>query len=280
VDDVGFLSALIDTINRDYHINLRRVYSTGMSNGGFMSYRLACELSHRIAAIASVTGSMTDSMRTNCHSVRPVPVLHFHGTTDPVVNYNGAGNILSVDASLQYWINNNNCPVSGSITPLPDVVTSDNSTVTKLYWGLCDNQTEVEHYKVTGGGHTWPGSDNNFFGLVGNLNEDINASEIIWEFFNRHSLPAGFTSVNEVSSANNLVNVFPNPVANTLTIEWNEAQVNSVQITDLSGRIVAKTDVGTFSGSLKFSVADFSPGIYLIQCFTSQGISVKKMAKE
>jgi len=96
---------MIDTINLQYHINLRRVYSCGMSNGGFMSYRLACEFSDRFAAIAPVAGCLTDSMEYYCHPSRPMPVLHFHGTTDPLVNYNGGlTGIKSVEETLQYWL--------------------------------------------------------------------------------------------------------------------------------------------------------------------------------
>lgn len=280
VDDVGFLSALIDTINRDYHINLNRVYSTGMSNGGFMSYRLACELSHRIAAIASVTGTMTDSMTHYCNPSRPVPVLHFHGTTDPVVSYTGGGGMTPVMDALDYWVNHNNCPASFSTTPMPNTVTTDNCTVSKLYWGMGDQQSEVIHYKVIGGGHTWPGSGNNFFGLVGNLNDDVNASEIIWEFFNRHSLQGGINSVNEAFSQANSISVFPNPVQNILNIEWNETEISSIQLTDVSGRIITETIPESSSALLQLSVNNLPSGIYLLHCTTDEGTQVMKVAKE
>lgn len=281
VDDVGFLSALIDTINRDYHINLNRVYSTGMSNGGFMSYRLACELSHRIAAIASVTGTMTDSMMFYCNPSRPVPVLHFHGTTDPVVSYTGGTNITPVMDALDYWVNHNNCGASYSTTPMPNTNTADNCTVSKLYWGPGDQQSEVIHYKVLGGGHTWPGSGNNFFGLVGNLNMDVNASEIIWEFFNRHSLQGLISSVNEAEGSRGLVKVFPNPANDVLNIEWKETRITSIELCDVSGKMILETTVEPSGTSVQLPVKDLAAGLYLVSCTTVDGKKmVMKVAKD
>ena len=89
VDDVGFTNALLDTLSAEYNINQDRIYSTGMSNGGFMSYRLACELSNRIAAIASVTGAMTINTPSTCSPEHPMPVMEIHGTADSTVPYNG-----------------------------------------------------------------------------------------------------------------------------------------------------------------------------------------------
>ncbi|HPI09028.1 MAG TPA: PHB depolymerase family esterase, partial [Saprospiraceae bacterium] len=85
VDDVGFISDLIDTLSAAYNIDPQRIYATGMSNGGFMSYSLACELNERIAAIASVTGSMAPIKLASCNPQRPVPVMEIHGTADGVV---------------------------------------------------------------------------------------------------------------------------------------------------------------------------------------------------
>ncbi|KAF0195712.1 MAG: hypothetical protein FD166_2885, partial [Bacteroidetes bacterium] len=99
-DDVGFLSALIDTLHQQYNIDYERVYATGLSNGGFMSYRLACELGNRIAAIAPVAGTMTDESLLACAPQRMMPVLHIHGTADLIVNYNGGFGIRSVEQVL------------------------------------------------------------------------------------------------------------------------------------------------------------------------------------
>jgi polyhydroxybutyrate depolymerase len=89
VDDVAFSSALIDSISAQYNIDQDRVYSTGMSNGGFMSFKLACELSDRIAGIASVTGSILPLTLSNCNALHSTPIMQIHGTTDGTVPYNG-----------------------------------------------------------------------------------------------------------------------------------------------------------------------------------------------
>ncbi len=173
VDDVGFISKLIDTMLAKYHIDDSRVYSTGMSMGGFMSYRLACDLSCRIVAIASVTGL---SAANPCQPDRPVPILQFHGTQDPTVPYGG------VSPTIQSWVQRNNCPGTPVVTNLPDINTTDNSTVTLSDYGPCDDNTEVILYTVNNGGHTWPGATVN----IGVTNQDIDASQLIWDFFNQY----------------------------------------------------------------------------------------------
>ncbi|MFN3940056.1 MAG: alpha/beta hydrolase family esterase, partial [Chitinophagales bacterium] len=104
VDDVQFLSDLIDSVALDYNIDFNRIYSTGMSNGGFMSYTLAGELSERIAAIASVTGSISDERLPAFAPTHPVPVMEIHGTADFTVPYNGSGSFLPVEDVIDYWV--------------------------------------------------------------------------------------------------------------------------------------------------------------------------------
>ena len=102
-NDVGFLLALTDTLNLLYNVDMQRVYATGFSNGGFMSYRLACESSDRIAAIAPVAGTMTDGSFNACLPQRAVPVLHIHGTSDFVVSYNGGFRTKYVSPAAELW---------------------------------------------------------------------------------------------------------------------------------------------------------------------------------
>lgn len=184
-NDVGFLSALIDTLHQQYNIDLNRVYSTGLSNGGFMSYRLACELGNRIAAIAPVSGTMTEGSFNSCSPRRQVPVLHIHGSDDVVVSYAGGLGKKSVEEVLLLWIKNNNCPPVPVIENLPDLV-AEGSTVQRFKWASAEKCSEVILLKVINGGHTWPGS----IGVtgVGNTNRDIVASSEIWNFVKRFSL--------------------------------------------------------------------------------------------
>ncbi|WAC01355.1 prolyl oligopeptidase family serine peptidase [Lacinutrix neustonica] len=119
VDDIGFINALLDDLSTQYTINQDRIYSTGMSNGGFMSYKLACELSDRIAAIASVTGSMTLGTTGSCNPLHPTPVLEIHGTSDGTVNYNGSNFATAIPDVLSYWSNYNNTDTTPTVTSIP-----------------------------------------------------------------------------------------------------------------------------------------------------------------
>jgi len=178
-DDVGFTDHLIDSISSEYNIDASRIYSTGFSNGGFMSFLLACQLSERIAAIASVSGSMTPETYADCSSQRPTPILQIHGTSDDVIPYDGLSYTLPVGDAIDYWVANNNCDDTAIITPLPDSDPGDGSTVEHHSYEAGDNDVTVEHLKVIGGEHEWPGAEGNM---------DISASEEIWQFFSRFDI--------------------------------------------------------------------------------------------
>lgn len=177
VDDVDFIYKLIDALDSNFSINTSRIYSTGMSNGGYMSFLLACELSDKIAAIASVTGSMTPQTYTACNPTRAVPVLQIHGSRDSVVPYAGAVWTLSIPSVLDFWISINDCYSEAIITEIQDIVPDDESTVTHLlYEGA---SADVSHFKINGGNHQWPGQSGNF---------DISAAEEIWKFFSQYDI--------------------------------------------------------------------------------------------
>ena len=222
VDDVGFTSALIDSLAAEYNIDPTRVYSTGMSNGGFMSFLLACQLSDRIAAIASVTGSMTPETLDNSDPQHPTPILQMHGTSDYVVPFIGTAWSESINDVIQYWVNFNNCDPIPAITYLPNIDPNDGSTVEYHVFDGGDNGVSVEQYIVVGGGHTWPG---NPYGGTG-TNYDIDASTEIWNFFSRYDInglidPTGTDDSNEISNVGLiLAQNYPNPFNPTTTISF------------------------------------------------------------
>ena len=181
IDDVSFLSALIDTISTKYNIDTDKVFSTGMSNGGYFSYYLACNLSNRIAAIASVTGAMTKGTPATCSPQHATPVMEIHGDADGTVPYNGGALNESTQDGLDYWINYNNANTTPIFSAVPNINTSDNCTAEHYVYKNGNNCVEVEHYKILNGGHTWPGAPINIGS--GATNHDINASLLIWEFF-------------------------------------------------------------------------------------------------
>ena len=199
-DDVGFISSLLDSLSDQYNIDQTRIYSTGMSNGGYMSFLLACQLSNRIAAIASVTGSMTPQMYNACDPQRPVPILQIHGTNDQTVPYFGDPTWTeSINNVLQFWVDYNNCSALPATYALPDINMFDGSTVERLTWYNGDNSVVTDHLKVIGGGHDW-------FGVWGNM--DIHSSAEIWNFFTQYDIN-GFvgnsTFVEEIPLINKLL---------------------------------------------------------------------------
>ena len=214
IDDVGFTEALIDELATLYAIDLDRVYATGMSNGGFMSFLLACQLSEKIAAVASVTGSMTQDTFDDCNAQHPTPVLQIHGTEDDVVLYNENNLSLPIPDVISYWVDHNNCETTPTTTTLPDVDVSDGSTIEHSVYEDGDNGITTEHMKVIGGGHTWPGSVINTAGT----NQDIDASMEIWLFFSRYDID-GLLSTYDFE--NNQVTIYPNPTQSKINLSLN-----------------------------------------------------------
>lgn len=183
VDDVGFTEELIEEISGNYSIDQNRIYSTGMSNGGYMSFLLACQLSEKITAIASVTGSMTPETFEACNPSHSTPVLQIHGTRDGVVPYNGIAWSKSITNVIDYWTAFNGCSLEEEIISFEDINDSDGSTAEQTSYN-CNKNTRTIHVKVTGGGHTWPGAGLN----LNDTNYDFNASELIWEFLSQYDL--------------------------------------------------------------------------------------------
>ncbi len=256
VDDVGFTDALINSLSSNYSIDSSRIYATGMSNGGYMSFLLACQLNHKIAAIASVTGSMTPETYDNCTPVHPTPILQFHGTSDLVVPYGGAIWTQSIDDVLQYWVSYNSCNTNPIITNLPDIDPNDGSTVTHYIYEDGIDNVVTEHYKIVGGGHTWPGS------LLGGsgTNHDINASVEIWNFFLRFKLLEGILDI--TVSNQEVFNIYPNPTVSNITIESNLSIPVEYNIMSVYGNVLNKGTV--YPGDQVLELSMLPPNIYLI----------------
>jgi polyhydroxybutyrate depolymerase len=184
INDVGFISALIDDLVLHYRVNPKRVYVAGMSNGAMLTYRLGCELSGKIAAIAAVSGTLI--AREPCNPSRPVPLLHIHSTLDTVVPYPGGIGIGGyyfppVDSALQVWVNIGGCASA------PETIT-DNNAYTAIRWTGCREGSTVIRYLTKDGGHSWPGGYKPRPG-ADEPSKAINATDIIWDFFNQYTLP-------------------------------------------------------------------------------------------
>lgn len=257
IDDISFLSNLIDSLSSQYNINANRIYATGMSNGGFMSHTLACELSNRIAAIASVTGSIfTTQFGGNCHPTRPVPVMQISGTADGTVPYAGNTTMQPIDSVVKYWVNYNNCNTSPSFSNVTNTNTTDGCTAEHYRYLNGNSGSSVELYKIIGGGHTWPGSPY----TTGVTNRDMNASKEIWRFFNKYSLNT-LTSVADLTDNKIRLSVYPNPSYSKVSLLF-EKQMNStysVVLTDVLGN---KTISEFKENSL--NLEQLSSGIYIL----------------
>jgi polyhydroxybutyrate depolymerase len=178
-DDVGFAIALVNQLKSEACIDAKRIYTTGMSNGAFMSYRLGCEHAETFAAIAPVAGKVGIA---NCNPSRPVPLMAFHGTADPLVAYD-AGTLsaenLSVPDTVKAWAMRDGC------TKGPDV-TYQMGTVTCDTYSACDAGVTATLCTAVGEGHCWPGTT---FCPYGATTTDINASSEIGKFFQMFTLP-------------------------------------------------------------------------------------------
>lgn len=255
-DDVGFTEALIDELANLYTINLDRVYATGMSNGGFMSFLLACQLSEKIAAVASVTGSMTPDTYNACNAQQPTPILQIHGTIDSNVPYNGASNSLSIEDVISYWVNYNNCETNPTITTLSNTDTTDGSTVEHSVYENTNNGITIEHMKVIGGGHTWPGSVVKLPGT----NQDINASMEIWHFFSRFDIN-GILSVPEFDNIQ--VNIYPNPTNSKINLSLNFSKELKYELFSSLGKLLI---IGTIkTNNQEIDLSNLSPNIYYLK---------------
>ncbi len=269
VNDIQFLNALIDSLDLTYNINLNRVYSTGMSNGGFMSHTLACELSNRIAAIASVTGSIfTTQYGVNCHPSRPVPVMQVSGTADGTVPFTGASTMMPIDSVVNYWVKKNNCNTVPSFSNVPNTSTADGCTAEHYRYLNGNGGSTVELYKIIGGGHTWPGSPFN----TGVTNQDVKISKEIWRFFNKYTL-SNTTSINEGALVKNTFSVYPNPTNSTINFKFNDlnAVAQSITVTDVLGKVVLLEA----TNNLALNIESLKNGIYFIAVKTVDGLVVK-----
>jgi polyhydroxybutyrate depolymerase len=169
VDDLGFVEALIN-LHSDI-VNLKRVYAVGYSNGGMMSYALACYKSNLIAAIGSVSGSM---LQTDCTPSHSIPLIKLHGTSDSVISYDGNSYYSSVESILGFWINFNKT----STSPVFETVDDNGTTIQKHLYDGGTNESSIEHYKILNGSHVW--FDINF--------EGNNTNELIWNFVSKYDI--------------------------------------------------------------------------------------------
>ncbi len=199
-DDVGFLRMLTGDIGQDFNIDRSRLYLGGFSNGAFMTHRMACSADDTFAAFAAVGAALYVELSRYCQRSPPTPLLIMHGTGDPSVPYEGVEVVnsqggdpiritLTVQETVSAFARRNHCSLMGTSTTFAEGGRSPGTHVVRFIPHDCDAGKDIAFYLINGGGHTWPGVEGampaEFFGPT---NMDINASEVIWDFFSQHTL--------------------------------------------------------------------------------------------
>jgi len=193
-DDVAFIRAVVDDIAaKGTPLDRKRIFAAGISNGGFMSFRLACEAADLFAAVAPVTATMAADLGSRCNPGAPVALLVINGIADPIVPYEGGqvralfslrGEIWSTDRTIAFWAERNRCAAPPDVRALADRDSTDGSRVIDVAYTRCAGP-RVGLLRIEGGGHTWPGGAQYLpVAWIGATNRDIDASEVIWRFFN------------------------------------------------------------------------------------------------
>lgn len=268
IDDVGFIDRLLDTLIHDFAVDTNMIYATGISNGGMMSYRLACELSNRIAAIAPVAASM---VTYECNPDRPVPIIHFQSYLDTNVPYLGG---MGTGTSSHY-----NPPLDSifDVWSSYDVCISENDTLshtnefTYVQWSDCSCNTTIDYYISQDGGHSWPGGTKTIIG--DDVSEFINANDLMWDFFQKHSLACNSSTNNLFIPSANDIEVFPNPSHDIFYLEIPETYDTwNVRIYDLNGKLVKD-----FKKTTEIDLSCLAPNCYVLIVDTDKIRSVQKI---
>jgi polyhydroxybutyrate depolymerase len=268
INDVGFISLLIDTLSKKYNIDASRIYATGFSNGSVLAYRLAAELSDKISGIACMSGQM---MLDECNPDNPVSIIHFHALDDYSVPYEGGSGSgyewPSVESIIDLWAGLNEC------SNTPDTIFDQAGVVGKRWEGADAN---IIVYTFPKGGHAW-------------VESPISATDLLWEFFSTGNavppdMPASLNDrFNNHDYQNDFVVKYPAPFGgnNTIIITSNINENLKVMIFDIYGRLI-KNEETSGKGDHNINISDnsgFSHGTYLIKIISDKTNITKKIIK-
>lgn len=288
IDDVSFLSTLLDTLANRYAVDTCKAYITGASNGGIMVQRFACEMPYKFTAYSSVISSMTDSMYQVCNPTIPVSILLMAGTADNFVPYVGGnlgpltdgGTVIGVDSTINFWVNHNTClqNIPDSLV-FPNIDTTDGSTAISYTYNNCADSSEIVLYKVIGAGHTMPSMELdsmiNPVPLLGYINFDIDEAIEIWKFFKTHSKCSEISNIDVQNSFSKLT-IFPNPCADYFEIKTNDLEKNlQVSIYNTLGKLII-----TRENETTIDISKLSKGIYFVKINNGANVISKKIIKQ
>lgn len=265
-DDLGFIETLAAHFQNTFNTHSAKQYLVGFSNGGFMSHKIACESSMCFAAIATVSGNMSDTTYTNCAPQFTPAVLHIHGTADAIVPYaGGPATGVSVDQTMQKWKNVLACSGSPVTMNMTNTNLFDLSSPQLITYQSC--VSELKHVKIDGGGHQWPGIQT-LLGGAGVINFDFYSPEFIWNFLSGKSCPT-----NSMDETENVWRVGPNPVNDFLEIATDDAVEYRIQ--DMAGSLV-----GQGTAEKRIELTGLSRGIYVLVLSSADRSWTVKILKE
>lgn len=269
-DDEGFVEDMIDTISERYTVDSTRIFATGFSMGAFFSQNLACNLNEKFAAVASVSGMLASSVLSACNPPQAIPVLHFHGTADQTIAYDGSTPFTtsSVNASIEHWAQFNNCNIGPDTTDLPDIA-NDGYTVQRVNWQDCTDSTEAILFIEHNAPHTWLQSNN-----------DIYATAEIWKFFRKHHkrfVPDTSTAI--IQSKPILPTTSPNPFSDELVFNFQPIQQgHSISIFNIHGQVVYQ-EAEQQVKHLVINTTHWPSGVYFILLKSESQQRVEKIIK-
>ncbi|MFT4644050.1 MAG: polyhydroxybutyrate depolymerase [Planctomycetota bacterium] len=269
INDVGFISSLLDTVSAWYNVNNEKVYVAGFSLGGFMTNKLACELGDRITAIASVSGTMSKKLMSQCTPSEPIPSLQIHSTNDGMVSYKASFTNLGAEELSQFWIKNNLANKTIDTLNLSKNVNDGFSAIKFTYKGKTKSN-EVVLYRLAGPDH------NQSWYTVSSKN-DFDAINVIWDFFKEHN--KNFKQKNQIKEvviSNNIhevkIDVFPNPATDLISLNFaNKIKLSSVSITNTLGKTIHKQFFEKAIDEVSFDVRNEFQGIYFFQIEDESG---------
>jgi polyhydroxybutyrate depolymerase len=267
IDDVEFVDHLIDTLKQDYSIDSTRIYASGSSNGAMLCFRLACELSHKIAAIATISAAHEFFP---CNPVNKVPIINFHSLVDSAVLYNGGVGIgpsgvcfISQDSTIRIWRDLNNCFSTDTI------VNGGNTGYSFIKVHNCSCNAVFDHYVTSDGGHSWPGGNPN----NNPVSYQISATYLLWEFFKNYTLGC-LTGVHDHQNPKQGLKVYPNPIRENLIITNLNTEVKYAVMNTPGGLVCSGTTKGVID------LHALLPGVYILHLTKDSSSSTFKIVKE
>jgi polyhydroxybutyrate depolymerase len=198
LEDLSFFDKLIEEMRKLHKVDGNKIFATGLADGGLFAFKLACDRSEVIAAIAPVAANMASELVDKCNPTRAVPIINFVGTEDKFIPMNGGdvkgklglkkkGTVLSTNQTVAFWIKRNKCSEKPNVDKVRDQNKNDKTYAILEKYENCESGADIFRWIIGEGGHTWP-SGFQKSKLLGKVSFDVNASEEIWNFFSKHPM--------------------------------------------------------------------------------------------